>query len=92
MGGSIVQFGGGFAHISHADVFNQEIEADGKVWRFDYDRRFGPLWLKKNGEPLKNQCPPIAVWDAFDLWLKKYSAAALADSGEERIVESGGSE
>jgi len=42
---------------------------NGKVWRFDYDRRFGPLWLKKDGSERRCQNPKKAVWTAFEQWL-----------------------
>lgn len=74
MGGSIIPFGnGGHIHISHSDVFNQTIEVNGKTWRFDFDKRFGPLWLRKDLEPRVCQNPKKEVWDEFDKWLEKYN-------------------
>ena len=55
--------------VSGPDYCNQEITVNGKVWRFDFDSYAGPLWLKKNGEPRKCQCPTVkAVWDEFQKW------------------------
>jgi hypothetical protein len=39
-----------------------------RVWRWSFDSRFGPLWLRRDGEPLKDQDPVQAVWDAFQAW------------------------
>ena len=55
--------------ITVCDLVDQEITVNGKVWRFDYDRRFGPLWLKKDGSERRCQNPKKAVWTAFEQWL-----------------------
>ena len=54
--------------ISVADYPGEQIIVNGHVWSFDYDRRLGPLWLKKDGTPRKCQNPKKAVWDAFEQW------------------------
>lgn len=77
MGGTLIHLeDGGFVHLSHADVFNQVIEVNGREWRFDFDRRFGPLWLRKDGEPRVCQNPKSEVWDGFQEWFEKYNAEA----------------
>lgn len=50
------------------DLVNQSVRALGKIWRFDFDKWCGPLWLNKDGSDRKNQDPPKAVWDAFQNW------------------------
>jgi len=55
--------------ITFSDFSDQEITVNGKVWRFDYDRRLGPLWLKKDGSERSCQNPSKAVWAAFEQWL-----------------------
>ena len=55
--------------ITVCDLADQEITVNGKVWRFDYDRRLGPLWLKKDGSERRCQNPSKAVWKAFEQWL-----------------------
>ncbi len=55
--------------ITFSDFSDQEITVNGKVWRFDYDRRLGPLWLKKDGSERSCQNPNKAVWKAFEQWL-----------------------
>jgi len=61
--------------VDGADADNQEIVVNGRVWRFDYDERWGPLWLKKDGSPRKCQVPTNhAVWAAWDEWRKKWEA------------------
>jgi hypothetical protein len=39
------------------------------LWRWEYSPRFGPLWLRKDGEPRECQNPKRAAWDAFERWL-----------------------
>ena len=56
--------------ISVSDFCNQEVAVSGKVWRFDYCRRLGPLWLRKDGTERKCQNPHSAVWKAFETWLE----------------------
>ena len=59
--------------VSFSDACEQEINVNGRTWRFDFDERLGPLWLRKDGEPRKCQCPTSkAVWGAFETWLKKW--------------------
>lgn len=55
------------------DATNQIIRVNGRVWRFDFDKMCGPLWVKRNGNATKNQNPPKAVWDAFEKWHKKWN-------------------
>ncbi len=55
--------------ITVSDFSDQEITVNGKVWRFDYDRHFGPLWLKKDGSERSCQNPNKSVWAAFEQWL-----------------------
>lgn len=54
--------------ISVCDNPDQQLTVNGRIWRFDYDRWLGPVWLKKNGEPRECQNPNKAVWQAFENW------------------------
>jgi hypothetical protein len=76
MGGTTAYFNGGIVHLENPDICDQQITVKGRVWRFDFDHRFGPLWLRKDGGPRKHQCPPDAVWDAFAVWFDSYNAEA----------------
>lgn len=58
--------------ISVADYPGEQIIVNGRVWSFDYCKRLGPLWLKKDGTERKCQCPCKAVWAEFDRWLIKH--------------------
>jgi hypothetical protein len=60
------------AIISVCDEPDNEIIVNGRVWRFDFYRYFGPTWLKKNGEIRKCQNPKKAVWKAFGKWFDQY--------------------
>lgn len=62
--------------VSLPDYVDQQITVRGRVWRFHFDRRLGPEWLKANGEPRKCQNPNKAVWAAFEKWHKKQKEAA----------------
>jgi hypothetical protein len=58
------------------DVLDAQVVVNGRVWKFEYDRFLGPLWLKKSGEPRACQYPTNkAVWAAFAEWLEKWEAA-----------------
>lgn len=50
------------------DVCDQEINVDGRIWRFTFDRHLGPCWLKKDGEPRTCQVPHKRVWEEFEKW------------------------
>lgn len=54
------------------DVCDQKITVNGRVWRFDHDERLGPLWLRKNGQERKCQCPGKAVWKEWEKWHKRW--------------------
>ena len=43
-----------------------------RVWRWEFDRRFGPIFVRADGEPTKRR-PTAAVWAAFDAWLETQS-------------------
>jgi hypothetical protein len=53
---------------------DNEINVDGRIWRFDFDRQLGPLWLKSDGTERKCQMPNKRVWAAFEEWLKEAAA------------------
>ena len=57
------------AIASVCDMPDNEIVVNGRVWRFDFDRHLGPLWLKKDGTERKCQMPGAAVWREFAKWL-----------------------
>ena len=53
---------------SHA-CFKGQGSVNGKEWRWEFNPMFGPLFLRKNDVPLKNQ--PLKnhpVWKVFDEW------------------------
>lgn len=57
--------------MSVCDEPDQHVVVNDKKWRFDYDRRLGPLWLRKDGIERCCQNPSKAVWDAFEKWLTR---------------------
>ena len=67
---TLVNDAGHCVGLVHGPEFvNQSISVGGRVWRFNFDKWFGPLWLKADGyTERKNQNPPKAVWRAFNRW------------------------
>src|SRR5688572_10686342 len=45
-----------------------EVTVGGVVYRFEFSKMFGPLWIGKTGKVLSNQNPKRAVWEAFYDW------------------------
>lgn len=75
MAGHMTLVGGSPCFIDYADAYGEAV-VNGRVWRWEYHNYLGPTFLRKDGEPRKCQCPTIdAVWDAFQVWLKKYEKA-----------------
>jgi hypothetical protein len=61
---------------SFVDAEGSGVDRNGKLWRWEFHEYCGPLFLKKNGDPLKNQ--PMTethpAWTPFEAWLKDYLA------------------
>ena len=66
---AIIARGPGFI-VDGPDAYG-ECTIAGKVWRWDFHWFCGPTFLRKDGEPLKNQPGERhPVWDKFAEWLK----------------------
>lgn len=66
---TIVENGRVVGLVHGADEPDQSIVVNGRKWRFDFDRMFGPLWLKSNGTTeRKCQNPSRSVWAEFEKW------------------------
>ncbi|MCK4815860.1 hypothetical protein KA005_08820, partial [bacterium] len=67
---------------SHAIYLGEGKDRNGKVWRWEFkpSAHSGPLFTRKNGEPLKNQ--PIAswhrAWEPFEAWHTKLKQKEIA--------------
>jgi hypothetical protein len=46
-----------------------DLKPYGSAVRMDFDRRFGPLFYKRNGVEIVN--PSKRTWAAFDAWRKE---------------------
>jgi hypothetical protein len=80
-GHSIQMADGSAAFVDYADA-EGEARVHGEMWCWEFSELCGPLWLKKNGEPRKCQCPTSkAVWAAFNAWLEKYHKAKQSTEG-----------
>lgn len=68
---TIVEKGKVVGLVHGPDFTNQHVVSSGRIWKFDFDEMFGPLWLNHDGyTPKKNQNPPKTVWREFERWLK----------------------
>jgi hypothetical protein len=48
------------------------LDSRGKLWRWEFTRWFGPLFVRKDGEPLAVQPVNDYAWDTFEAWYTKY--------------------
>ncbi len=59
---------------SHAHYLGQGRDRNGKLWRWEFNPRFGPLFLRIDGEPIERQ--PIhethPAWEPFMRWQKRF--------------------
>jgi hypothetical protein len=56
---------------SHSIYFGEGKDKNGKVWKWEFNSRFGPVFLKKDGQPLKNQpSEKNTIWPVFEKWHK----------------------
>ena len=79
-GHSIQHADGSRTFIDYADGEGSAV-VNGRKWRWEFHEWGGPLFLRADGEPRKNQCPTVkAVWDAFTRWHKRYERAKRANS------------
>ena len=62
---------------SHAIYMGSGIDKHGVAWRWEFNPRFGPLFVTKKGEPLKHQ--PIEethpAWTPFETWHEVFKTA-----------------
>jgi len=57
---------------SFSDPQDYRITVAGKVFRFDFSQRFGPLFVDANGRELSRQPgPKREVWKAVTYWLRQ---------------------
>jgi len=58
---------------SHAIFSGEGKDRNGKIWRWEFSPQFGPLFVGKRGNSLKNQpiMPWHRAWEPFETWLKK---------------------
>lgn len=64
---------------SHANFSGQGKDSTGKFWKFDFNPKFGPLFLRTDEEPLINQPKESSkAWEVFDQWFKIYQKQILS--------------
>jgi hypothetical protein len=61
--------GGDYCKDCSHGVYLGEVFVNGKKWKFEFNRWFGPLFLRKDGEPRVRQ-PDTRnpVWSEFEKW------------------------
>ena len=61
-------------NCSHSIWLGEGKDKNGKVWRWEFNSRFGPTFLRKDLEPLVNQ--PIEedhpAWEPFEKWQREH--------------------
>ena len=59
---------------SHAIFIGAGIDVNSKMWKWEFNPHFGPLFLGKKDEPLKRQptSPNHSAWLPFTLWHYKF--------------------
>jgi len=60
---------------SHAIFFGEGEDKKGKIWKWEFRSYGGPLFLRKDGEPLVNQPTEDdhPAWEPFEKWFKKHN-------------------
>lgn len=89
---TIGKLGGYAVYMLGPSVIGQRVRVSGKYWFFDFDQRFGPLVVDKDGEPTDAQ--PIGddhpFWKPFEVWLAGYWRAAGAGELDHYLRVNGG--
>ena len=59
---------------SHARFFGEGVSRTGRLWRWEFNPYFGPLFLTAKGEPMAYQ--PVdedhQAWEPFEKWHKEF--------------------
>ena len=72
MAGHLTYINGSPCFLDYPDGYGSAI-VDGRKWEWDFSEYGGPTFLKKDGEPRKNQFPTNKkVWAAFNEWFQNY--------------------
>ena len=54
---------------SHAYWPGSGTDSNGKLWKFQFNPQHGPIFLRQDGEPLKNQPgEKSGAWQVFKSW------------------------
>lgn len=58
---------------SHSIYVGRGKDKNGKLWRWEFNSRFGPLFIDLEGEPLEDQPTDEnhPAWKPFERWLKR---------------------
>jgi hypothetical protein len=58
---------------SFHDASGEGVDINGRMWRWDFSRQFGPLWIDHRGNPLKVQPAETSpAWSVFNRWYEEW--------------------
>lgn len=59
-------------HIAYAGPFQKIVDSTGKEWFFEMHSYCGPVVLKKDGDPMKNQPNEKSdFWEVVSRWVRQ---------------------
>ena len=65
----------GYCSQCNHSVFFGSAKVRGKLWKWEFNSKFGPLYLRADDEPMKRQpSGRHPVWSKFNIWLKAWRA------------------
>ena len=58
---------------SHGQWNGEGKDKNGKVWTWEFNPMFGPMFVKKDGEPMARQpMEKHPAWGPFEAWLQSW--------------------
>lgn len=66
---------------SFHDADGDGVDYNGRTWRWEFSRLFGPLFVDQRGSPLRVQPGERSpAWKVFERWYEKWRADPTSDS------------
>lgn len=68
---------------SFHEADGEGVDINGRVWRWEFSRQFGPLFTDGNGKPLENQPGERSpAWPVFNRWYEARQSFETTEAGE----------
>jgi hypothetical protein len=65
----------GWRVCSFHDAEGEGVDINGRTWRWEFSRQFGPTFLDKDGDPLRVQpAEKSPAWRVFNRWYDEWRA------------------